>query len=200
MKCRRVRRPHEITSNRETVHDRKYQRAKWHDYAGGIYFITFCTKGMIQYFGHVDRQVMYHSPIGRYLCEQIEQLSQHYAYCRVLRYVVMPNHVHLLVYIDSEKVSEKKRTQQIFQSIDSSQNTSTFHRQIALTQSWVSVVLGGLKSAVTRYAHQAGLSIQWQRSFHDHIVRNHDEYDKIAQYIDTNPQRWERDIYNRQQR
>ncbi len=146
------------------------------------------------------QQVMYHSPIGRYLCEQIEQLSQHYAYCRVLRYVVMPNHVHLLVYIDSEKVSEKKRTQQIFQSIDSSQNTSTFHRQIALTQSWVSVVLDGLKSAVTRYAHQAGLSIQWQRSFHDHIVRNHDEYDKIAQYIDTNPQRWERDIYNRQQR
>lgn len=31
----------------------------------------------------------------------------------------------------------------------------------------------------------------WQASYHDHIVRNHDEYHRIKQYIKNNPSKWE---------
>ena len=42
--------------------------------------------------------------------------------------------------------------------------------------------------------HLFGASI-WQRSYHDHIVKNEDEYFRIWQYIDENPARWIDDEY-----
>ena len=35
----------------------------------------------------------------------------------------------------------------------------------------------------------------WQKSFHDHIIRDQRDYDKIWQYIDTNPARWEQNCF-----
>ncbi|WP_180270772.1 transposase [Sporanaerobium hydrogeniformans] len=35
----------------------------------------------------------------------------------------------------------------------------------------------------------------WQRSFHDHIIRNEQAYQKIWEYIDTNPLKWELDCF-----
>ena len=35
----------------------------------------------------------------------------------------------------------------------------------------------------------------WQKGFHDHIVRNEEEYRMIWKYIDENPMRWELDRY-----
>jgi len=42
---------------------------------------------------------------------------------------------------------------------------------------------------------QIGFSI-WQKSFHDHIIRNREELRQIWQYIDNNPINWASDIYN----
>ena len=41
---------------------------------------------------------------------------------------------------------------------------------------------------------QAGFPI-WQKSYHDHVVRNERSYDKIFQYIDNNPYLWEKDTF-----
>jgi len=49
----------------------------------------------------------------------------------------------------------------------------------------------GLKGAVTR---QIGFSL-WQRSYHDHIIRNKEDYQRIWQYIDENPLKWTEDRY-----
>ena len=51
--------------------------------------------------------------------------------------------------------------------------------------------VGQLKSFTT---HQYGGRL-WQRSFHDHIIRNQRDYDRIWNYIDTNPIRWENDCF-----
>jgi len=37
------------------------------------------------------------------------------------------------------------------------------------------------------------MNFEWQRSFHDHIVRDADSYDSIYNYITDNPARWNED-------
>ncbi|MCL2279822.1 MAG: hypothetical protein FWC20_10520, partial [Oscillospiraceae bacterium] len=55
----------------------------------------------------------------------------------------------------------------------------------------ISQVIKQLKSSVTK---QLGFSL-WQRSYHDHIIRNHNDYIRIAEYIESNPARWTEDMY-----
>ena len=59
----------------------------------------------------------------------------------------------------------------------------------------LSVVIGGFKRAITRYANQHGIEFAWQDRFHDHIIRNQDEMNRIATYIRNNPMVWEEDLF-----
>ena len=76
-------------------------RAKWHDYGGGAYFITICTKGKEHYFGRISNGEMQLSTVGEYAKQCIEQISQHNPYAHVPLYVIMPNHIHLIAFIDA---------------------------------------------------------------------------------------------------
>ena len=52
-------------------------------------------------------------------------------------------------------------------------------------------VVRNIKSYVSKWA---GHNV-WQKSFHDHIIRNEEEYYRIAEYIENNPARWTDDCY-----
>ena len=85
-------------------------------------------------------------------------------------YVIMPNHVHLIIMIsDDERLAEGRLT----------------------TAPTVSEIIRLWKRAISK---EIGRSI-WQKSFHDHIIRDEAEYLKIRQYIDENPMRWSEDKY-----
>lgn len=77
--------------------DRKYPRAKWHDYNMGTYFVTVCTHERIHYFGEISNGEITHTPIGAYLCRAIEEIGLHYPEATVDHYVVMPNHFHAII-------------------------------------------------------------------------------------------------------
>ena len=59
----------------------------------------------------------------------------------------------------------------------------------------LSAIVGAFKSAVTKNIHQLGLYFAWQRNYHEHVIRNYREYEKIADYIDNNPIRWNTDCF-----
>ena len=59
------------------------------------------------------------------------------------------------------------------------------------TKATIPQVVQSIKSMTTKHF---GFSL-WQRSYHDHIIRNHDEYLRIWKYIDENPALWSDDIY-----
>ena len=83
------------------------------------------------------------------------------------KYVVMPNHIHAILIISQE--SETKS---------------------------IPVIIGQYKMAVTKRIRQMESDRQvWQRSFHDHIIRNQAAYDKIWRYIENNPLKWEEDCF-----
>jgi putative transposase len=57
----------------------------------------------------------------------------------------------------------------------------------------ISSIIGSYKSAVTKYANRLGLPNGWQSRFHDHIIRNDAEYQRISKYIQNNPKNWQYD-------
>ncbi|MBR6077961.1 MAG: transposase [Paludibacteraceae bacterium] len=94
----------ENTGNSE--HDKflgKYRkqsaRAMWHDYDGGLYFVTICTKDRQCYFGNISDSRMCFTEIGEYAEQCIKQISAHNQYAEILSWVIMPNHIHLMIKI-----------------------------------------------------------------------------------------------------
>ncbi len=70
------------------------------------------------------------------------------------------------------------------------------YQKISTMQGWLSVIVGGLKSAVSRFAHQNNIPFKWQTRFHDHIIRNWNEIKYISQYIENNVIKWEFDKFH----
>lgn len=103
------------------------------------------------------------SEIGIYCEGEIEQLSKHYEYASVPLYVVMPNHIHAIICIKS--------------------NNRTHEPCVPTRRTALSVVIGGFKRAVTMFARRNGIEFDWQSRYHDHIIRNARDGNKIAEYI-----------------
>lgn len=85
-------------------------RAAWHDYDGGSYFITICTKYREHDFGEIEDGKMLLSEIGTHTQKCIEEITQHNPYAEIPLHVIMPNHLHLIVVIDYDKTPHDKRT------------------------------------------------------------------------------------------
>ena len=85
-------------------------RATWHDYDGGSYFITICTKCREHDFGEIEDGKMILSEIGAHTQKCIEEITQHNPYAEIPLYIVMPNHLHLIVVINHDKTPHDKRT------------------------------------------------------------------------------------------
>lgn len=153
---------------------RKSPRADFHDYSGGEYFVTICTQGKEHYFGEIVEGQMEYAVIGRFAVDALEELKVHYRYAEVVVSVVMPNHVHAIISIDSSE--------------DAPWCVPT--RRTAL-----SVVVGGFKQAVTCFARRNNIVFGWQGRYHDHIIRGAEDRNRIAEYIENNVARWDRDCF-----
>jgi REP element-mobilizing transposase RayT len=158
---------------------RKHPRLKGHNYSqNGAYFITFCVKDKHEMLGQIDvgRGILDTphvelSEYGKMLNGAIDFLNNNKTEINIVNYVIMPNHVHLIVTIESV-----------------CNGASRMPRP-------TNAVIPKLVSSIKRFTNkQAGFNM-WQHSFHDHIIRNHDEFLRIWQYIDENPARWQEDIY-----
>jgi hypothetical protein len=59
----------------------------------------------------------------------------------------------------------------------------------------VSSIIGGYKSAVSNQIAKTGIDFGWQSRFHDHIIRDAEEYERIGNYIRNNPAAWKEDKF-----
>jgi len=74
--------------------------------------------------------------------------------------------------------------------------TSAQRSAISPQRGSVSAIIRSYKSAVTKHANRLGLQNGWQERFHDHIIRNDAEYQRISEYIAANPGNWHRDKFH----
>ena len=143
-------------------HERKSPRANWHEYDGGDYFVTICTKNQFHYFGEIKNDEIILTDIGIYLKSQIDNLQNHYPFAEVLLYTIMPNHIHIIFLYDEDAMEKDPRPT-------------------------IMDVVCGFKSITTKRCKEI-LPIRklFQTSFHDHVIRNREDYEKIRKYIYEN--------------
>jgi REP element-mobilizing transposase RayT len=103
--------------------------------------------------------------LGRMVQQSIEDISKHYPMVSVDHHVIMPNHVHLLLQI----------------------NTDSGGRPMAAPT--ISMIINQTKGIVSK---RAGFSV-WQKGFYDHVIRNENDFRDIWNYIEGNPSKWTED-------
>ena len=106
-------------------------------------------------------------PYGEIADKYIQKLNDFYEHIKVDKYVIMPDHIHILLFL-LENDGASRTSPPTKQHSSVSQFVSTFKRMCN---------------------KEYGKNI-WQRSYYDHIIRNSEDYDEIRRYIKDNPRRW----------
>ena len=173
-------------------------RVKWHNYAEGAYFITICTQDRRHWFGEIHNGTMHRTVLGQFAADCIDSIPQHCPYAEIGASIVMPNHIHMIVFINGNKVPHNKRTASVepfYKTAPRNGDGIEPFCKMALQegQSWLSVVVRQYTSVVTRKARSLGLPFVWQTRFYEHIITNHKSYETITNYIENNVDSWEID-------
>jgi len=157
---------------------RKPNRLKNFDYSqNAAYFITVCTKNRCELLATIEDTTsgiphVKLSAYGEITKQYIENISTATPDVFVSNFVIMPNHIHLILVVGNIADSGTPRA-------------------VSPTKAVIPKVINSLKGLSSK---KAGFSL-WQRSFHDHIIRNETEYIGIADYIENNPTAWEHDCH-----
>ena len=167
--------------------ERKSPRLEGYDYSrSGYYFVTVCTRDRRPYLRETGYDIQ--KGDGKACCRRgaqcapaplpsltrageiaeraLLQIPAHYPGVAVDKYVVMPNHIHLILTLPCDGGR-------------------------ALRAPTVSRIIRAWKETVTK---TLGTPI-WQKSFYDHIICDENDYLRIWNYIDTNPLQWAEDEY-----
>lgn len=154
---------------------RKPNRLPHFDYsAQGGYFVTICTHNRKNTLSDIvgDGSPVPKTP-GQIAKVFIAEIPEKYPCVHVDNYVIMPNHIHLLLQIENSGETQKPSP--------------------ALGD-----IIGWYKYQVTKSvnAHYGTIGARFfQRSYHDHVIRGEGDYFKIWEYIDSNPARWKDDCF-----
>ena len=157
---------------------RKANRLPYYNYSTpGAYFITICTENKIPILGNIVGGGAHDAPhvrlttVGRTVQQHVLS-GNHISGVAVDKYVIMPNHIHLILLVEETAYSGTSKA-------PSPTNAVILH----------------FVSTLKRFCHRdAGRSI-FQRSYHDHVIRDEADYFRIWQYIDSNPAKWQEDCF-----
>ena len=168
---------------------RKHIRLKDYDYSqAGVYFITICTQGRQEILSEIDapcdddtetvgRDDLGAPPVqvtlttvGKIAERYLNTISKAYPWVTVEHKVIMPNHVHILLWFHETEIRRA----------GSSRPTQLLPRIIA---------------AWKRFTNQdAGYNL-WQSGYHEHVIRDENDFLRHWTYIDDNPRKWRGDEY-----
>jgi putative transposase len=176
-------------------------RLKNWDYStNGAYFITICTQNREHYFGEIVEKRFIASEIGTLAEKFWMEIPHHFPYIELGNFVVIPNHVHGILIIDKNvktlqcNVSENESPVQTLHC-NVSTNKNEQMANISPKSGTISAIVRSYKSVVTKNAHFIHADFGWQPRFHDHIIRNAPEWERIQTYIENNPLNWKEDKF-----
>ena len=150
---------------------RKSPQLEGYDYSqSGGYFITICTHNRQHLFGHIETDTMTLSSAGLIAESRWLATPEHHPHVVLDKFIIMPNHVHMILFLDN----------------DAGKNSP------------LSSVISSYKSSATRHIRQQleqdDVPI-WQGRFHDHIIRNETELNKLRNYVIHNVDLWAEDRF-----
>jgi REP element-mobilizing transposase RayT len=186
------------------IHNRKRNRLAGYDYSiPGYYFVTICTKGMLEYFGRGQNNKMLLNDAGRMVKKWFNRIPDKYSSICCHTFCVMPNHVHTIIQIVGidPRVCPDKNMVNTQEKVNTQERVNT--RVHPYGDVSLSDIVQWFKTMTTNeYIRNVKLHSWkpfdrklWQRSFYDHIIRNDEKLIRISDYIEKNPLLWKQDEY-----
>lgn len=176
---------------------------KWNYGWKSAYFITICTGNRYCYFGKIRKGKIQLSEIGIIAQQLLNEIPKHTENVKLGAYVVMPNHVHVIIVItqnndrrDKPWLASTVATKQTvaIPGVKKSIGQQRFQNQGSNT---ISSIIGSYKSAVTKNVHRKGLEFSWQDRFYDRIIHDDESLYFTSRYIYNNPINWVNDKFYR---
>lgn len=195
--------------------ERKKNRLPGYRYSRyGAYYVTICVKGRQPVFGRIMAGQMILNKWGRIVDACWRDLPDHYDNIRLGDHIVMPDHVHGVVWIigswhktngsdPAKNMNVPICTSHVRSGLKPDPTTinngeiTVNHRdtpESATKNHGLPEIIRGFKTFSSRKinATNSGEPFRWQKSYYDHIVRDTDDLNRICRYIRANPARWGR--------
>ena len=166
---------------------RKHTRLSKYDYSqSNYYFITTCAENRKEWFSEIKNNTMILNLYGE-ICETcLNALPQHYNNLEIDTFIIMPNHIHG-IFIINNSIRDNYKLREGYKP-----SPTYFNYSLA-------EIIRGFKTFSSKQINKTIPSdnkFKWQRSFHDHIIRNDKSLNNIREYIITNPATWDKDVEN----
>jgi len=152
------------------------------------YFITICTASREHYFGEIVNFKMKLSEIGNIAYYEWLKTPELRPDMNIVldEFCIMPNHFHAIIGWGGDQC--RGRLQSASTTLKT-KNTNKFGPQ----SKNLGAIIRGFKSSIKKYATINSINFAWQPNYHDHIIRNEEEFKRIKRYIQNNPKNWNKD-------
>ena len=154
---------------------RRNLRLRNYDYTqAGFYFVTICVQNRQSLFGEIIDGIMQFNSTGTLVEQAWQDLPNHYPHVELDKFVVMPNHFHGIVVLTNPPVGAclkpaPKKRHGLPEIVRAFKTFSARH--------------------INETRQTTGVSV-WQRNYYEHVIRNDADYQRIAEYIESNPAKW----------
>ncbi len=161
------------------------------------YFVTICTQDKRRLFGEVSGYAVVLNVVGKIVEKCWRDIPSHFASVELGPRVIMPNHLHGIIRLlppeaDGGRVAKHLRRAQHAVPL----RPEPARRFAAMAANSIPAIVRSFKSAATAAIRTSlrrpRLSV-WQRGYHEHVIRDEDDFRNTCEYIRMNPARWEFD-------
>ena len=186
-------------------HHRRSIRLRGWDYASpGAYFVTLCiedrerplTGRITRLFGDIVNGEMRLNEFGRIVADTWDDLPNHFPTVVLDAFVVMPNHAHGIIVLTENNVDGSIVGADLVGAELNSAPTNATAKPKRYTLGQIIQCLKTFSARRINSSRRTPRMPVWQRNYHEHIIRNDDEMNRIRQYITDNPRKWESDPEN----
>ena len=183
-------------------------RLKGYDYSRpGAYYITIITKHRKQYFGEVVNGEMILNQFGKIANDNWKEIPDHFPYVILDEYIIMPDHMHGIIFLDdylggkpilfdvtkcddAPKCVETPKLGVETPNLGVSTHLGVSTPTISKKRQPLGIIINQFKRACTLDIRDYEINFGWQSRFHDHIIRNENDLNRIRKYIIDNPKNW----------
>jgi REP element-mobilizing transposase RayT len=195
-------------------------RAKFWDYSyPGDYFITICIADRKNILGHIENGIMILSEYGKIVETEIKKIPEYHKRIIMDVWVVMPNHIHLIVSLGDHDFdngistigvdgnADMNGNGDVRGNVDGNAGGNDYKPTIDEIKQYrkqrrkmlIPKILGKFQQQTSKQINilrNTPGTKNWQHDYHDHIIRNNEEYERIKNYIINNPLKWNEDKFN----
>jgi REP element-mobilizing transposase RayT len=173
----------------------------WDYSAPGSYFITICIQRRADILGIIINGEMHLSTYGEIIKNEFYQMRNYNERAILDEWVIMPNHVHFIITLreyDVEKIHEFSTQPTIQPTSPPTENDIKQYRRLR-RKMVIPIMIGKFQQQTSKQINalrNTPGAKTWQPNYHDHVIRDEQEYERIRQYIINNPAKWEHDKLN----